>query len=109
LWDALSSDYELESHELVLLESAARTADLIADLQALIDAEGLKGALMVIYCITADQAFVKLRECSQNSNIKLHSIAHKLFDDIGELRGRGLPSHTSVDELLRTVHQRIQP
>jgi 16S rRNA C1402 (ribose-2'-O) methylase RsmI len=41
LWDALSSDYELESHELVLLESAARTADLIADLQALIDAEGL--------------------------------------------------------------------
>jgi len=30
-----------ESHELVLLESAARTADLIADLQSLIDEEGL--------------------------------------------------------------------
>ena len=41
LWDAVTSDYELESHELVLLESSARTADLVANLQALIDEEGL--------------------------------------------------------------------
>jgi hypothetical protein len=40
LWDAVTSDYELESHELLLLENAARTADLIADLQARIDADG---------------------------------------------------------------------
>jgi len=32
--------YELEPHELVLLESAARTADLIADLQAVVDRDG---------------------------------------------------------------------
>jgi hypothetical protein len=37
----VSSDYELESHELLLLENAARTADLVAGLQALIDDEGL--------------------------------------------------------------------
>lgn len=41
LWDAVSSDFELEAHESVLLESAARTADLVADLQSLIDREGL--------------------------------------------------------------------
>jgi hypothetical protein len=41
LWNAVSSDYELESHELLLLENAARTADLVAGLQELIDAEGL--------------------------------------------------------------------
>jgi AmiR/NasT family two-component response regulator len=31
--------------------------------------EQVKGVLMVIYGITADQAFEKLRMCSQNSNI----------------------------------------
>ena len=41
LWDAVSSDYDLESHELLVLENAARTADLVGDLQALIDEEGL--------------------------------------------------------------------
>jgi hypothetical protein len=41
LWDAVSSDYALVSHELVLLESAARIADLMGDLQSLIDDEGL--------------------------------------------------------------------
>ena len=40
LWDAVTSDYELESHELLWLENAARTADLIAGLQARIDADG---------------------------------------------------------------------
>ncbi len=32
--------FDLDPHELVLLESAARTADLIADLQAVVDSEG---------------------------------------------------------------------
>lgn len=40
LWDAVNNDYTLESHELLLLENAARTADLIADLQARIDIDG---------------------------------------------------------------------
>lgn len=40
LWDAVNADYELESHELLLLENAARTADLVAQLQARIDEDG---------------------------------------------------------------------
>lgn len=40
LWDAVNGDYELESHELLLLENAARTADLIASLQSRIDTDG---------------------------------------------------------------------
>lgn len=34
------SRFELDPHELTVLEPAARTADLIADLQAVLDAEG---------------------------------------------------------------------
>jgi len=41
LWDAVTSDYHLESHELLLLENAARTADLVGGLQALLDEEGV--------------------------------------------------------------------
>jgi hypothetical protein len=41
LWDALNSEFALEQHELLLLENAARTADLVAGLQALLDEEGL--------------------------------------------------------------------
>ncbi|WP_156689334.1 hypothetical protein [Mycobacterium sp. Marseille-P9652] len=36
----MTSAYELEPHELLLLENAARTADLIAALQARINADG---------------------------------------------------------------------
>jgi len=32
--------FDLEPHELLLLEQAARTADLIADLQAVVDRDG---------------------------------------------------------------------
>ncbi len=42
--EALRSDlldrYDLEPHELVLLDSVCRTADLVADLQAVLDREG---------------------------------------------------------------------
>lgn len=40
LWDAATSSYDLEAHELLLLENAARTADLIAGLQARIEVDG---------------------------------------------------------------------
>jgi hypothetical protein len=42
--------YELDPHEVVLLDSAARTADLIAELQAVIDSEGsmLDGKLLLL-------------------------------------------------------------
>lgn len=40
LWASVTGAYELEQHELLLLENAARTADLIADLQARIERDG---------------------------------------------------------------------
>jgi hypothetical protein len=70
--------------------------------------EQVKGVLVVIYGITADQAFDKLCECSQHANIKLHDIARQLLDDIRKLDRLPMPSHAAVDELLRTVHERIR-
>ena len=41
LWEAISREYELAEHELVLLRQAVRVADTCADLQALLDRDGL--------------------------------------------------------------------
>ncbi len=38
---AVLDQYELEPHEQVILDSAARTADLVEDLQVVVDAEGV--------------------------------------------------------------------
>ena len=41
LWDAINREYELKEHELVLLRQAVRVVDTCADLQALLDRDGL--------------------------------------------------------------------
>src|SRR3712207_3331689 len=41
LWDAISREYELQEHELVLLRQAVRVTDTCADLQAMLDRDGL--------------------------------------------------------------------
>lgn len=41
LWAAITADYDLEEHELVILARACRVADVCAQLQAVVDREGL--------------------------------------------------------------------
>jgi hypothetical protein len=41
LWEAISREYELAEHELVLLRQAVRVADTCTDLQAMLDRDGL--------------------------------------------------------------------
>jgi hypothetical protein len=41
VWQAFVGPYEFDDHELILLQAAARQADLAADLEALIAADGL--------------------------------------------------------------------
>jgi hypothetical protein len=41
LWDAISREYELQEHELVLLRQAVRVVDTCTDLQAMLDRDGL--------------------------------------------------------------------
>jgi len=41
IWTAIVENFELEQHEMALLEQAVRVADICADLQAALDADGL--------------------------------------------------------------------
>jgi hypothetical protein len=41
LWDAITREFQLEEHELVLLRQAVRVADTCTDLQAMLDRDGL--------------------------------------------------------------------
>lgn len=68
-----------------------------------------KGALMVIYGISADQAFRVLSWRSQETNTKLRDLAYRLVDAIPEFRGCGVGDRTRFDHLLLTLHERPQP
>ena len=41
LWEAISREFQLDEHELVLLRQAVRVADTCTDLQAMLDRDGL--------------------------------------------------------------------
>ncbi|MGE2712950.1 PAS and ANTAR domain-containing protein [Mycolicibacterium litorale] len=69
--------------------------------------EQAKGALMVIYRISADQAFRVLQWRSQETNKKLRSLAAQLIAEIGELPAAPSSIQSQFDHLLLTIHARI--
>ena len=69
--------------------------------------EQAKGALMIVYRITADQAFRVLRWRSQETNVKLRVLAAQLIAELGTLPAPSLPVQSAFDHLLLTIHQRI--
>ncbi|WP_242456356.1 ANTAR domain-containing protein [Mycolicibacterium sp. P1-18] len=70
--------------------------------------EQAKGMLMFVYGIDADEAFQRLREQSQQHNVKLRVIAQQVSKDLVGLARTSSPSRRMEhDLLLRTAHQRI--
>ncbi|MBB4689814.1 PAS and ANTAR domain-containing protein [Amycolatopsis jiangsuensis] len=67
--------------------------------------EQAKGALMLVYGITADQAFAVLQWRSQETNTKLRVLAEKLAAALTALGGGPLQQRTQFDHLLLTIHQ----
>ncbi len=94
------------------LTDAALTAidtRLAATMQARAAIEQAKGILMLVYRISADQAFRVLVWRSQETNTKLRTLAEQL---IAELPGTpDLPRRlvTDFDHLVLTLHDRITP
>ncbi|WP_336082750.1 PAS and ANTAR domain-containing protein [Nocardia sp. SSK8] len=65
--------------------------------------EQAKGALMLAYAITADQAFGVLRWRSQETNVKLRTIAERV---VARLPGGGDAGlRTRLDHVLLTAHE----
>ncbi len=71
--------------------------------------EQAKGALMLVYGITAEQAFHVLRWRSQETNTKLRDLAEKLATALTTLGGGPLQQRTQFDHLLLTIHQHPDP
>jgi hypothetical protein len=70
--------------------------------------EQVKGMLMLIYRIDADNAFELFRWRSQEANVKLRSLAEQLASDFLALSyDDTLPTRSTFDQLLLTAHLRI--
>ncbi|WP_433685159.1 PAS and ANTAR domain-containing protein [Nocardia sp. CA-119907] len=70
--------------------------------------EQAKGALMLVYGLNADQAFRMLSWRSQETNIKLRTLAVRLVADLSSLTDSMADLRTKFDHLLLTAHERIE-
>nr|WP_228816798.1 PAS and ANTAR domain-containing protein [Nocardia transvalensis] len=68
--------------------------------------EQAKGALMLVYGVSADQAFRVLTWRSQETNTKLRTLAQQLVTELVSLGGWSVEMRTRFDHLLLTVHER---
>jgi PAS domain S-box-containing protein len=69
--------------------------------------EQAKGALMLVYRLTAEQAFELLLWRSQQTNTKLRALAAQVVAELGDLKLQPDALQRQFDHLLLTVHERI--
>ncbi|NEW52405.1 ANTAR domain-containing protein [Nocardia cyriacigeorgica] len=70
--------------------------------------EQAKGVLMLVYGLTAEQAFRVLTWRSQETNVKVRSLAGRLIAELPTLRNTPARMRSEFDHLLLTVHQRVR-
>lgn len=71
--------------------------------------EQVKGVLMYVYRVSADQAFRVLQWRSQETNVKLRALAKQLLAEMCTLPAPAACVQGQFDHLLLTVHQRVSP
>ncbi|MFD3746307.1 PAS and ANTAR domain-containing protein [Nocardia sp. NPDC058633] len=106
-----------EGYYIDLSDTAAeyRREALDSTLPALLEArvviEQAKGALMLAYGVSADQAFRVLRWRSQETNVKLRAIAERLVAALPTVAGDEVRLRTRLDHVLLTAHEgtRVDP
>jgi hypothetical protein len=69
--------------------------------------EQAKGVLMLVYRISAEQAFGVLRWRSQETNTKLRALARQLVAEVPTLPPAPADRQSVFDHLLLTVHERV--
>ncbi|WP_460724050.1 PAS and ANTAR domain-containing protein [Nocardia heshunensis] len=71
--------------------------------------EQAKGALMLVYRISANQAFQVLRWRSQETNTKLRALAGQLVAELETISFTSPAAQNRFDHVLLTVHERVPP
>lgn len=69
--------------------------------------EQVKGVLMYVYRVSAEQAFRVLQWRSQETNTKLRGLAKQLLDELTTLAPPSAVMQSQFDHLLLTMHERI--
>ncbi|MFJ9365761.1 PAS and ANTAR domain-containing protein [Nocardia sp. NPDC101769] len=69
--------------------------------------EQAKGAIMLVYGVSAEAAFRVLTWRSQETNTKLRTLAAQLMEDLQALADGAKPIRTHFDHLLLTAHERV--
>ncbi|MEV6099863.1 PAS and ANTAR domain-containing protein [Nocardia sp. NPDC051981] len=69
--------------------------------------EQAKGAIMLVYGVSAEAAFRVLAWRSQETNTKLRALAAQLMEDLQALTDAAKPVRTHFDHLLLTAHERV--
>ncbi|MFD3430122.1 PAS and ANTAR domain-containing protein [Nocardia fluminea] len=77
-------------------------------LEARVVIEQAKGALMLAYSVSADQAFRVLQWRSQETNVKLRAIAERLVSALPTVAGDEVRLRTRLDHVLLTAHEGAQ-
>lgn len=70
--------------------------------------EQAKGALMLVYGVSPEQAFRVLSWRSQETNTKLRALATRLLADFGTLGPHTADVRARFDHLLLTAHDRVE-
>ncbi|MBC7303712.1 MAG: ANTAR domain-containing protein [Nocardia sp.] len=76
-------------------------------LEARVVIEQAKGALMLAYGVSADQAFRVLRWRSQDTNVKLRTIAERVVAALPTVAGDEVRLRTRLDHVLLTAHEGV--
>jgi ANTAR domain/PAS fold len=69
--------------------------------------EQAKGVMMAVYRISPDQAFRVLQWRSQDTNVKLRTLAKQLIHEVSNLPPLSAAVQSQFDHLLLTVHEHI--
>lgn len=91
--------------------SAAQQSEITAEIQRI--AEGRQtinhvcGMLMLVYGIDADAAFELLKWRSQQTNVKIRSLAERFVVEVAALPHAVVSDVAAIDGLLMTVHERV--
>lgn len=77
-------------------------------LEARMIIEQAKGALMLVYGVSAEQAFRVLRWRSQETNVKLRTIAERVVAELPKLAVNEVKLRSRVDHVLLTAHRSVE-